>query len=76
MIINIGLTGIAREITGKKIITVEIKNPDGFHSCLLEALPGLKNYSYQVSVNGKLTNDLSLIDQKDNIMVFSPIAGG
>lgn len=76
MELKIQLSGIASEISGKEMIIIELENYDDFHNTLTKYIPGLINCSYRISINGSLTDDLSGIFQADEILLFSPIAGG
>lgn len=76
MILQVNLSGIAREFSGREQITLAIKNADEFHKVLVNAIPELNDYFYSVSINGKLIHDFSILKEDDQILIFSAIAGG
>lgn len=76
MKLNITLSGIARDLAGKEIISIELDDPETLLKTISTAVPGLENYYLLISINGKSTENYSSLKTSDNILVFSPVAGG
>jgi hypothetical protein len=76
MKLTIHLSGIAWELAENDTITIEINDKDNLHNTISKAIPGLENYFFMISINGKRTENYSSLNTNDNILVFSPIAGG
>ncbi len=76
MVLNIHLAGIARDLSGKESIAIETNHTDKLNDVLEKAIPDLKSYYYAISINGKLSTDYSSLRNEDEILVFSPVAGG
>jgi hypothetical protein len=76
MKLSIQLSGIARELAVQECLDIDIKNPDQFYDTVLKSIPDLEKYYFLISINGKKSENYSSITEEDNILVFSPIAGG
>ena len=76
MKLNITLSGIALDLAGKEIIPIELNDPETLLKTISTTVPGLENYFLLISINGKFTENYSSLKPGDNVLVFSPIAGG
>ena len=76
MKLTIHLSGIAMDLTEKETLSIEIEDADSLYNAILEAVPGLEDYYFLISINGKRTENYSSLKTNDNVLVFSPIAGG
>jgi hypothetical protein len=76
MKLTIQLSGIARDLAEKDTLTIEIEDTDKLYNTISNAVPGLEKYYFVISINGKKTENYSSLETKDNVLVFSPIAGG
>jgi molybdopterin converting factor small subunit len=72
----IHLSGIARDLAGMENLYIEIDNPDYLNDSIIRSVPGMEKFYFSISVNGKLVENYSSIKEEDNILVFSPVAGG
>ena len=76
MKIIVHLAGIARDLAGKENISIEIVNSEHLYDVISASIPGLENFYFLISINGRIANNHSLMKEEDNILVFSPTAGG
>jgi hypothetical protein len=73
---TIQLSGIASELARKEKLNIEIINTDKLDDTIINSIPGLEEYYFFISINGKKTENYSSVTAEDDILVFSPIAGG
>jgi hypothetical protein len=76
MKLKIHLSGIARFLSEKETLSIEIQDTENLYNAILETVPGLEDYYFLVSINGKKTENYSSLKTNDTVLVFSPIAGG
>ncbi len=75
--LEIELTGIASELNGNRLLTMEnAQNAGEIKAQLIKKIPGLKPYFFCISVNGHFAEDSRSVSPEDRIIVFNPFAGG
>ncbi|HYW96248.1 MAG TPA: MoaD/ThiS family protein [Bacteroidales bacterium] len=76
---NIALTGIAAEEAGKNELVIELMGPvklSELESELQKKIPALGRYLIKFSVNGHFHHEDVSVSEGDELLVFTPYAGG
>ncbi len=77
MTINVLFFGILSEITKKGSVFIDgAKDTDELNNILQSKYPGLKEYSYRISVNQEMITINTPIRDGDEIALLPPFAGG
>ncbi len=74
---KIKLTGISSEIAGKAEIEIEpVTSVKELKEYLISSFPKMSKYAFQVSINSRLANGSTKLNEQDDILVFGAYAGG
>ncbi len=69
--------GVINEIVeNKQISNEQIKSTDDLLIILENKYPEIKNLNYKISVNRKLINGNTILNDNDEVAVLPPFAGG
>ncbi len=69
--------GVINEIVeNKQISNEQIKSTDDLIIILENKYPEIKNLNYKISVNRKLINGNTILNDNDEVAVLPPFAGG
>lgn len=76
---KITLSGIAAEEAGKDELVIDLMGPaklSELESELRKKIPALGRYLIKFSVNGHFHHDDVSVSERDELLVFTPYAGG
>ena len=76
MRVNVMAFGSLTDIIGTSFKVEDVSDTDALLRELANRYPQLKNSKYAVSVNKKMINSNTALDENDTVALMSPFSGG